>query len=88
MATPTFAELTAQAVAYVAEVENRERELAAAAELLSQDPAVQASFRAGVEHERCRVLTLISIQLDTLKRGGVNALVLEALRRQLLEAGR
>ena len=88
MNSPSFAELTAQAVAYVEQVAAREQEIAAAAEQLSQEPAVQAAFQAGVEHERRRVLTLISIQLDTLNRGGINALSLEAHRRQVLEAGR
>jgi len=88
MNTSEFRRLVKQVEALVQQTEARERELAAAAEQLSQDPAMQASFQAGVDHERCRVLTLISINLDTLKRGGVNALVLEALRRQVLDAGR
>lgn len=86
MNTSEFRRLTHEAEAMVQAVEAREQELAAAAEELSQDSAVQAAFQAGVECERCRVLTLISIQLDLLKRGGTNALVLEALRRQILEA--
>ncbi len=88
MNPPSFAELIAKADAYVQEVAAREQEIAAAAEQLSQEPAVQAAFRDGVRHERSRVLTLISIQLDTLNRGGINALVLETHRRQVLEADR
>ena len=86
MDTQSLRELTAEAVAYAEQLEAREQELAAAAEQLSQEPAVQAAFQQGVEHERRRVLTLVSIQLDLLKRGGTNALALEAHRRQVLEA--
>ena len=78
-------QLAADAAAYVESHEVREQELAAAAEHLSQDTAVQAAFDAGIHHERGRVLMLISIQLDLLKRGGINALVLEALSRQVWE---
>ena len=35
--------------------------------------------------ERDRVVMLIDHQLDQLSRGGVNAIVLTALRRQVLE---
>ena len=87
MNTSEFRRLTTEATIYVEQLEAREAELALAAEQLSQDPAVQAAFQQGVEHERRRVLTLISIQLDLLKRGGTNALVLDALRRQVREAG-
>jgi len=83
MNTSEFKRLTTEATIYVEQLEARERELAHAAEALSQDSAVQAAFQQGVEHERRRVLTLISIQLDLLKRGGTNALVLGALSRQV-----
>jgi hypothetical protein len=85
--TSEFRRLTTEAATYVEQLEAREAELARAAEQLSQDPTVQAAFQQGVEHERRRVLTLISIQLDLLKRGGTNALVLGALSRQVREAG-
>ncbi len=88
MNTSEFRRLTREAEAMVEAVEAREQQLAAAAEQLSQDAAVQAAFQQGVEHERRRVLTLISMQLDLLKSGGTNALALEAHRRQVLEAGR
>jgi hypothetical protein len=88
MFTEDFRRLTEQAVAMVEQADARERELAAAAEQLSQEPAVQAAFQQGIQHERGRVLALISTQLDLLKRGGTNALALEAHRRQVLEAGR
>jgi len=83
MNTSEFKRLTTEATNYVEQLEARERELAHAAEALSQDAAVQAAFQQGVEHERRRVLTLISIQMDLLKRGGTNALVLGALSRQV-----
>jgi len=83
MNTSEFKRLTTEATIYVEQLEARERELAHAAEALSQDTAVQAAFQQGVEYERRRVLTLISIQLDLLKRGGTNALVLGALSRQV-----
>jgi hypothetical protein len=86
MNTTEFRRLTTEVATYVEQLEAREQELALAAEQLSQDPAVQAAFQQGVEHERRRVLTLISIQLDLLNRGGTNALALEAHRRQVLEA--
>ncbi len=88
MNTSEFRRLTREAEAMVEAAEARERELAEVLERLSQDPAVQAAFQQGIQHERGRVLTLISIQLDMLSRGGTNALVLGALRRQVLEADR
>lgn len=86
MNTPTLQQLAAEADDYVRAVEAREREVAAAAEALSQDAAVQAAFRQGQQHERDRVLALITAQQDQLARGGINALVLTPLRRQVLEA--
>jgi hypothetical protein len=83
--TPTLQQLAAEADAYVHAVEARERELAAAAEALSQDAAVQAAFRQGQQHERDRIVLLIDHQLALLHRSGTNALVLGALRRQVLE---
>jgi DNA-directed RNA polymerase specialized sigma54-like protein len=87
MNTSEFRRLIAEAEAMVEAVEIRERELARAAEQLSQDAAVKAAFRDGIEHMRQLVLKLISIQLDMLSRGGTNALLLDALRRQVREAG-
>ena len=86
MDTTALIKLTADAAAFVESIEARERDLAAAAERLSQDVAVRAAFHQGIQHERNRVLALISFQQSTLNRGGVNALVLEAHRRQVNEA--
>ena len=66
-------------------IEQRERQLAQAAEQLSQEPAIAAAWQQGGIAERDRVVMLIDLQLDQLSRGGVNALVLTALRRQVLE---
>jgi hypothetical protein len=85
MTTSNLQQLAAEADVYVRAVEARERELAAAAEALSQDAAVQAAFRQGQQHERYRIVLLIDHQLALLQRSGTNALVLAALRRQVLE---
>jgi hypothetical protein len=63
----------------------REREVAAAAEQLSQETSVQAAWQHGCRYERDRVAALIDHQLDQLQRGGMNATVLQALRRMVLE---
>jgi hypothetical protein len=85
MNTQSLRELTAEAVAFAEQLETREQELAAAAEQLSQDPAVQAAFSQGSQHERDRVVMLIDHQLALLQMAGTNALVLRALRRQVRE---
>ena len=53
--------------------------------LPEQIAAVQAALHQGAASERDRVVVLIDHQLDQLKRGGTNALVLETLRRTVLE---
>jgi len=77
--------LLAQIVSDHQALDTRERQLAQAAEQLSQDPAIAAAWQQGGAAERNRVAALIDHQLDQLKRGGTNALVLTALRRQVLE---
>ena len=69
----------------LADLEQREQSVAQAAELLTATAAVQAAWQQGGMAERDRVVMLIDLQLDQLSRGGVNALVLTALRRQVLE---
>ena len=71
--------------ALLADLEQREQSVAQAAELLSQEPAIAAAWQQGGMAERDRVAALIDLQLDQLKRGGLNAIVLTALRRQVLE---
>ena len=71
--------------ALLADLEQREQSVAQAAEQLTATAAVQAAWQQGGMAERDRVAALIDLQLDQLSRGGVNALVLTALRRQVLE---
>jgi hypothetical protein len=65
------------------EIENRERDVAAAAEHLSQDDAVRAAWRQGGHAMRGRILLLIDQQLTALGRAGMNRGLLTALRRQV-----
>ena len=69
----------------LADLEQREQSVAQAAEELTASAAVQAAWQQGGMAERDRVAALIDHQLDQLSRGGVNAIVLTALRRQVLE---
>ena len=71
--------------ALLADLEQREQSVAQAAEELTASAAVQAAWQQGGMAERDRVVMLIDHQLDQLSRGGVNAIVLTALRRQVLE---
>ena len=71
--------------ALLADLEQREQSVAQAAEELTATAAVQAAWQQGGMAERDRVVMLIDHQLDQLSRGGVNAIVLTALRRQVLE---
>ena len=71
--------------ALLADLEQREQSVAQAAEELTASAAVQAAWQQGGMAERDRVAALIDHQLDQLSRGGVNALVLTALRRMVLE---
>jgi hypothetical protein len=69
----------------LADLQAREQAVAQAAEQLSQDVAVQAAWEQGVAAERSRVVTLIDHQLATLAGAGMNAMVLAALRRMVVE---
>ena len=71
----------------LADLEQREQSVAQAAELLSESAAAAAAWHQGGLRERDRVLLLIDHQLDQLKRGGINALVLTTLRRMVSEVG-
>lgn len=66
-----------------AELDQREADLAAAAELLSQDAAVAAAYAAGVAQERRRVVMEIDLQLEYLNYGGINAVSLQTLRDRI-----
>lgn len=67
------------------ELLEREQAVAQAAEQLSQDVQVRQAFAAGKQDERGRVVALIDLQLETLGRGGLNAVSLRTLRQRLLE---
>ena len=74
-----------QTTALLADLEAREQSVAQAAEELTASAAVQAAWRQGGAAERDRVAALIDHQLDQLKRGGINAVVLTTLRRMVSE---
>ena len=86
MNTTTIKQFAAESLALAEAIEDRERQLAAAIEDLSQDSAVQAAWQQGGQYERDRIVSLIDHQLALLTGAGTNALVLRALRRQILEA--
>jgi hypothetical protein len=69
----------------LADLQSREHAVAQATELLNQDASVQAAWRQGTAAERSRVVTLIDHQLATLAGAGMNAMVLAALRRMVVE---
>jgi hypothetical protein len=69
----------------LADLEAREQAVAAAAEQLTIHSAVQAAWHQGGAAERARVITLIDHQLATLAGAGMNAMVLAALRRMVVE---
>jgi hypothetical protein len=77
--------LVAEITSERAAIEAEQCALARAAEQLTQERAVQAAWQQALTTERDRILALIDTQLDMLQRGGTNALVLTALRRQVLE---
>jgi hypothetical protein len=69
----------------LADLEAREQSVAQAAEELTATAAVQAAWHQGGMAERDRMVMLIDLQLDQLKRGGINAIVLTTLRRMVVE---
>ena len=81
----TINEIHQQLNSMLASLDEREQAIAQAAEMLTESAAVQAALHQGAASERDRVVVLIDHQLDQLKRGGTNALVLETLRRTVLE---
>lgn len=81
--TEASTDLDVLAAARNAELDARERELALAAEEICP-PVLDIGISLGIERERQRVMALIERQLDHLNPG-VTVIVLEALRRQVLE---
>jgi hypothetical protein len=61
----------------------RERDVAAAAEQLSQSAAVQAAWAGGQQAERQRITAMIDLQLEQLHQAGLNAISLKALRQHI-----
>jgi hypothetical protein len=57
-----------------------EQQLASALKSLSQDSACQAAYADGRSEERSRCLALIDDHLLNLKRGGLQAIALKAVR--------
>ena len=82
-----LAEIQQHHVEVEREIERREAAVAKAAEELSQSIAVQQALRCGRQEERGRVVALIDLQLEQLGRAGLNAISLQALRRQLVDSG-
>jgi hypothetical protein len=67
------------------QLEAQELELVRAAESLTVTARIRQAEQLGRDLERQRVLQLIDVQLEMLQRGGLNALSLEHLRRQVVE---
>ena len=81
----TINEIHQQLNSMLASLDEREQAIAQAAEMLTESAAVQAALHQGATSMLDRVLMLIDHQLGQLNRGGTNALVLETLRRTVLE---
>jgi hypothetical protein len=67
------------------QLDARELEMVAAAEGLTVTARVRQAELLGRDLERQRVVGLIDAQLDELRRGGLNALSLEHLRKRVQE---
>jgi hypothetical protein len=80
-----FTQARQQLDTLLADLEAREQSVAQAAEELTASAAAQAAWQQGGAAERDRVVMLIDHQLDQLSRGGINAIVLTALRRMVVE---
>ena len=76
--------LEIQAELRLAQLDQRERELAMAAEEICP-PVLEIGIGIGMDRMREQVLLLIADQLQSLNSAGLNATVLQALRRQVLE---
>jgi hypothetical protein len=81
----TLTQVRQQLDSLLADLEAREQSVAQAAEELTASAAVQAAWQQGGVAERDRVVMLIDHQLDQLSRGGINAIVLTALRKMVVE---
>lgn len=79
------ADLDAQAAARAAVLDQREQELAAAMELITEDSARRTAWRQSAEHRSQQVLTLIDAQLQYFSPDSNTFTVLQTLRRQVTE---
>lgn len=66
-------------------LEAREAEIAEWQEQLTESERVWQAERLGRDQERQRVMRLIDIQLEQLRRGSMDSCLLRSLRRQVLE---
>jgi 16S rRNA U516 pseudouridylate synthase RsuA-like enzyme len=80
-----FRQMVAALEARERAAEQREKELAKAAEDLTQTEAVQVALRCGKQEAIGRVVALIDLQLETLGRAGLNAISLRTLRKHIVD---
>lgn len=66
-----------------AQLHQQEQALAQWCEQLTEAERVQQAEHLGRDEERRRVLLLIDVQLDQLRRGSMDSCLLRALRRQV-----
>ena len=67
-----------------ADLEQREKQVAEAAEQLSVDSRVKAAWLESQQAERSRIVNLIDAQLQQLSGAGMNAISLRTLRRMVI----
>ncbi len=67
-----------------ADLERRERALACAMELSTEDGRVRAAFNQGMQHKEALIVALIDQQLEMLAPTGTNPAALQTLRRMIL----
>lgn len=81
-----FAQRSAELAERAIDLDRREADLAAAAELLSIDARVAAALAQGQALDRERTQRLIDLQLEHLSRSSSTALVLTNLKKLIADA--
>lgn len=81
-----FAQRSAELAERAIDLDRREAELAAAAELLSIDARVSAALAQGQHLERQRLLHIVDQQLEQFSRKSCTALVLTNLKAAIADA--
>lgn len=81
-----FAERSAELAARALELDQRESDLAAAAELLAIDSRVSAALAQGQAIEQARLATLIDLQLEHLAPKAAARIILVNLKKMITEA--